>query len=54
MQEVILEINKGLVDAVQIPNGIKVVVRDYDVDVYDDNRLDTDEEGKKYIETIHE
>lgn len=49
MQEVILEMKNGLIEPVQIPNDIKVTIRDYDIDGFTDE-LEKDESGKEYLE----
>ena len=44
----------GCVDIAGVPDGINVVVRDYDTESYDedDDRLTTDKEGIPYIKRV--
>ena len=50
---VMIEVSGGVVQNVDVPEGIRVVVRDYDVDD-DDNDLPVDEEGDKFLDAIWE
>ena len=44
----------GVIQDVQVPDGVKVVVRDYDIDGEEPECLQRDEHGDAYIETIWE
>ena len=47
--DVVLAVNGGVVSDVQIPRGIRVIIRDYDVEGCD-AVLDKDEDGAEYRE----
>lgn len=53
MKEVIVTIEGGVVSDVEVPSGVRVIVRDYDVMEFDDN-VQIDEAGEEYYETIWE
>jgi ferredoxin len=44
----------GVIQDVQAPKGIRVVVRDYDTDGVETERLQRDEDGNEFIEAIWE
>lgn len=50
VREVVLKVQNGIVDPISIPEGITVIVRDYDVccDV-DDDVLCTDNDDVQYV-----
>lgn len=50
--EIVLEVKNGIVDAVSIPEGVTVIVRDYDFLCDDDDIVQTDNDGSKYLEVI--
>lgn len=53
MTQIVVEISDGMVKAVLgIPEGIKVLIRDYDTDGFEDG-LETDEDGFKYFGTTY-
>jgi hypothetical protein len=54
MKIVRVTVKGGVVQHVEIPEGVKVIIRDYDVDCSEDNQLQQDEDGDKYIESIWE
>ncbi len=55
MQQVILKIDGGIVDPVSIPQGVEVVIRDYDMtDTVTNELIQSDDSGKEYIEIIFE
>lgn len=55
MKQVVLRVDGGIVDAITIPQGVEVVVRDYDMANTIDNELvQTDDTGKEYVEIIFE
>jgi hypothetical protein len=43
----------GVIQEIQVPNDVRVVVRDYDVDGHEEG-LKKDENGDPYIETTWE
>ncbi len=44
-------VDGGLVDWVNMPPGVRVIVRDYDVEGEDEERIVTDKDGDECIET---
>lgn len=55
MKQVIVKVENGIVDPVNIPNGIELVIRDYDmIDTIDNELIQTDENGKDFIEIVFE
>jgi len=52
-KQIILRVDGGIVDPVSIPDGIEVVVRDYDmVNTIDNEMIHTDDEGKDFVEIV--
>lgn len=43
----------GVIQAAEVPKGVRVIVRDYDCDEEEEG-LHEDENGNKYVETIWE
>lgn len=55
MRQVILRVDGGIVDPVDIPDGIEIVIRDYDMTNSVDNELiQIDNSGKEYVEIVFE
>lgn len=55
MKQVILRMDGGIVDPVTIPQGVEVVVRDYDmVNTIDNELVQTDDTGKEFVEIVFE
>lgn len=55
MKQVILKVDGGIVDPITIPQGIEVVIRDYDmVDTVTNELIQSDDSGKEYIEIVFE
>lgn len=52
VREVVLMVKNGIVDPVSIPEGVTVIVRDYDFLFDDDDIVQTDNDGSKYLEVI--
>ena len=44
----------GVIQAAEVPKGVRVIVRDYDVDGVETERLQRDEDGSEFIEAIWE
>ncbi len=53
MKVVRITVEGGVIQYVECPRGVRVVVRDYDVDGQEDN-LQEDELGDTYIEGVWE
>ena len=49
---VIVTVSGGVVQHVEVPEGACVVVRDYDTDGIEDENLQQDGAGDKYVESI--
>jgi hypothetical protein len=47
-------IEGGVIQDIQVPPGVRVIVRDYDTNSEASERLKRDDEGDDYIETIWE
>lgn len=52
-KQIILRVDGGIVDPVKIPDGIEVIVRDYDmVNTINNEMVQTDDEGKDFVEIV--
>lgn len=51
---VTITVEAGCVQEVSAPPGVRVVVKDYDIQDDDDERVKRDENGDSYLEVIHE
>jgi hypothetical protein len=54
MKIVRVTVEGGVVQHVEVPEGVQVVVRDYDVDGTGADQLQQDETGDNFIESIRE
>lgn len=54
MKIVRVTVEGGVVQHVEVPEGVQVIVRDYDVDGTDADELEQDENGDHFIESIWE
>ncbi len=54
MKIVRVTVEGGVVQHVEVPEGVQVVVRDYDVDGTEADQLQQDENGDQFIESIWE
>lgn len=55
MKTVILSCSGGIVDVVDIPPGVTVLLREYDfAEGEDESILQTDENGDKFVEIVFE
>lgn len=52
MLNVIITVHDGLISDVDVPEGVKVEVRDYDIDGTEEN-LCQDLEGEEYSKSLH-
>lgn len=48
-----ITVEGGVIQDVQVPDGVAAIVRDYDVDGVEDG-LQQDENGDQYIESVWE
>lgn len=53
-KDIVIHISGGSIINIEMPEGIVVIVRDYDVDQYEEGNLVEDINGNEYIETIYE
>jgi hypothetical protein len=51
---VIVTVEGGVVQHVECPQGIQVVIRDYDAEGCDADLLSVDEDGNEYVEAVWE
>lgn len=49
---VVVTVEGGVVQHVETPEGVKVVVRDYDAEGCDPDTLSVDEDGNEFIESV--
>jgi hypothetical protein len=49
---VFVTVEGGVVQHVEAPEGVKVVVRDYDSEGSDADRLSVDEDGNEFVESV--
>ena len=55
MKQVVLRVDGGIVDPISIPQGIEVVIRDYDMtDTVNNELIQSDNSGKEYVEIVFE
>jgi len=54
MKIVRVTVEGGVVQHVEVPQGVKVVVKDYDVEGSDSDQLEQDENGDNYNESTWE
>jgi hypothetical protein len=54
MKIVRITVEGGVVQHVEVPDGVQVVVKDYDVDGTEADQLQQDENGDNFIESIWE
>jgi hypothetical protein len=54
MKTVTVTVEGGVVQHIDIPEGVRVVVKDYDVEGCDEAELEEDENGDTYFEAIWE
>ncbi len=52
MKTVTITVEGGVVQNVEVPEGVTVIVRDYDVEGVESDLLQQDENGDNYIEAI--
>ncbi len=52
MKTVNITVSGGVVQNVEVPEGVTVIVRDYDVDGVESDLLQQDRGGDNYIESI--
>ncbi len=49
---VIVTVEGGVVQHVEVPNGVRVIVRDYDTEGCDDDLVQQDENGDECFESV--
>lgn len=54
MKVVRVTVEGGVVQHVEVPEGVQVIVRDYDVEGTDADELEQDENGDQFIESFWE
>lgn len=54
MKIVRVTVEGGVVQNVEVPEGVQVIVKDYDVDGSDEDQLERDEDGDSFVESIWE
>ena len=54
MKTVRVTVEGGVVQHVEVPKGVQVIVKDYDVEGCDEAELEKDESGDNYFEAIWE
>jgi hypothetical protein len=54
MKVVTIVVEGGVIQRVVCPNGVRVIVKDYDTDGTEEDNLQQDEKGEEYIEGIWE
>lgn len=51
---VTITVEGGVVQDVEVPPGVRVIVKDYDVEGMDEDRMTKDEDGNEYVESVYE
>ncbi len=54
MKTVRVTVEGGVVQHIEVPKGVRVIVKDYDVEGCDESQLEHDENGDNYFEAIWE
>lgn len=54
MKIIRVTVEGGVVQHVEVPEGVQVIVRDYDVEDTDADELEQDENGDQFIESTWE
>lgn len=54
MKTITIDIVNGLAELSEIPDGLRVIVRDYDIEGVDETRLDRDEDGLPCFIEVYE
>ena len=54
MKTVQITMEGGVIQDIEVPEGVRVIVRDYDSDGVEEESLCKDDNGDNYIETIWE
>ncbi len=54
MKIIRVTVEGGVVQHVEVPEGVQVIVRDYDVEGTDADELEQDENGDQFIESTWE
>ena len=49
---VVVTVEGGVVQHVECPDGVKVIVRDYDCEGADADLVDVDEDGNEFAESV--
>lgn len=52
--EIVIDVEGGLIQHIDMPNGVRVIVHDYDVEWVDEAWTELDEDGDEYIESVWE
>ena len=55
--EIVIEIEGGVIHTVNIPKHLKdvvIIIKDYDVEGIEEDRLETDGDDKEFIKSIYE
>jgi hypothetical protein len=52
--EVLVTVERGMVQDIATPEPVRVIVRDYDIHGVDEVELEINEDGHRYVETIWE
>ena len=53
MLTVEIEVRGGVAEVISIPEGVRVILRDYDVEGCSSEHLDIDEDGEECVEGIY-
>jgi len=54
MKTVRVTVEGGVVQHIEVPEGVQVVVRDYDVDGTEADQFEQDQNGDRFIESVWE
>lgn len=55
MKQIKLRVSGGIVDPISIPEGIEVIIHDYDMaNTIENELIQKDEDGKEFVEIIFE
>lgn len=54
MEEVVIVVRGGVAELVRKSNNVRLIIRDYDVEGCEEDRLKKDKDGNEYIESVYD
>ena len=54
MKRVKIYVHQGVIEVVDVPEGVELEIHDYDIDDFDRTEILKDENGDEYVGNIHQ